>query len=163
MPRRQPAVEAIARLVDSADFERLLRSPSQARTPHFAVHHLPSCPAGPVATARRPLDRELSTIESSVGERPVDDFPEKASVRRLGAVVPKRHARRSVTRSLLKRQVYAAAARHAVSLSGGLWMVRLRAPFDRVTFTSASSTALRLAARAELDSLFQTVVGAQAP
>jgi ribonuclease P protein component len=163
MPRRQPAVEAMTRLVDSADFERLLRSPSRARTPHFAVHHLPSRSGAPGAPLQEPPNRELSTIAAPGGERPVDDLRAEASVKRLGAVVPKRHARRSVTRSLLKRQVYAAGGRHAETLSVGLWIVRLRAPFDRATFASASSTALRVAARAELDSLFQAVVGPQAP
>jgi ribonuclease P protein component len=163
MPRRQPAVEAMTRLVDSADFEQLLRSPSRARTSHFAVHHLPSRSAGLVMPLRRPSDPELSTIASSNGERPVDDFSAEGRVKRLGAVVPKRHARRSVTRSLLKRQVYAAAGRHAGTLAFGLWIVRLRAPFDRATFASASSMALRVAARTELDLLFQAVAGSQAP
>jgi len=72
-------------------------------------------------------------------------------------VVPKRHARRAVTRSLLKRQVYAAGNRHAAALSFGLWIVRLRAPFDRDAFPSASSTVLRDVARNELDALFQSV------
>ena len=36
-------------------------------------------------------------------------------------------------------------------LAGGLWIVRLRAPFDRSRFVSAASTALREVARAELD------------
>ena len=48
----------------------------------------------------------------------------------LGAVVPKRHAPR---------------------LPAGLWVVRLRASFDRTAFPSAASTALRAAARDELD------------
>ena len=69
----------------------------------------------------------------------------------LGAVVPKRHARRAVTRSLLKRQIRAAVERHAGGLPAGLWVVRLRAPFDRHTNRSAASQALRDAARAELD------------
>ncbi len=69
----------------------------------------------------------------------------------LGAVVPKRHARRAVTRSLLKRQMRAAVERHAPRLPAGLWVVRLRAPFDRTAFPSAASTALRAAARDELD------------
>ena len=69
----------------------------------------------------------------------------------LGAVVPKRHARRAVTRSLLKRQIRAAVERHAGGLPAGLWVVRLRAPFDRHTYRSAASQALRDAARAELD------------
>ena len=46
----------------------------------------------------------------------------------LGLVIPKRHARRSVTRSLLKRQIRAAAARRGPNSAQGLWVVRLRAP-----------------------------------
>lgn len=72
----------------------------------------------------------------------------------LGSVVPKRHARRSVTRALLKRQIRAAMARHAEALPPGLWVVRLRAPFAPAQFPSAASDALRQAARSELEQLF---------
>jgi ribonuclease P protein component len=68
-------------------------------------------------------------------------------------VIPKRHAKRSVTRSLLKRQIRAALARHAQALPHGLWLVRLKAPFTTAQFPSAASDALRHAARAELDAL----------
>ena len=71
----------------------------------------------------------------------------------LGSVVPKRHARRAVTRNLIKRQIRATLASHAHELPHGLWVVRLRAPFDRAAFASAASVALRAAARAELDGL----------
>jgi len=153
MPRRQPAVEAIARFVASADFERVLGSRSRASTPHFAVHHLPVVDAAPVGAGARPTADELSTALRETGEFPVDDWPARAA-RKLGVVVPKRHARRAVTRSLLKRQIYAAGARHAASLARGLWIVRLRAPFDRTRFVSAASPALREVARAELEDLF---------
>jgi len=72
----------------------------------------------------------------------------------LGSVIPKRHARRAVTRNLLKRQVRAALARHAGTLPSGLWLVRLKAPFAPASFPSAASDALRVAARGELDTLF---------
>jgi len=68
-------------------------------------------------------------------------------------VVPKRHARRAVTRSLLKRQVHGAFERLAISLPLGLWLVRLRQPFPVAAFPSARSEALRRAARTELDGL----------
>ena len=71
----------------------------------------------------------------------------------LGAVVPKRHARRSVTRTLLKRQIRAIVTSHADALAAGLWVVRLRAPFDRERFASAASDALNCAVRAELQQL----------
>lgn len=154
MPRRQSTVEAMTRVVDSGDFERLLRSPIRARTSHFAVHHVPSAGGAVVAASSTPVRAELSTIVAPVSERPVDDLPAAVALKGLGAIVPKRHARRAVTRSLLKRQIHAAGGRHAAGLPTGLWMVRLRAPFDRQAFPSAASEALRLAARAELDALF---------
>ena len=86
----------------------------------------------------------------------VDDFGEKAIGEGvwLGLVVPKRHARRSVTRSLFKRQIRAALGRHAGLLEAGLWVVRLRAPFTKLKYPSAASEALQRAARAELDGRF---------
>ena len=85
----------------------------------------------------------------------------------LGVVVPKRNAKRAVTRTLLKRQMRNAALRLVdaavlsragheagpAALRSGLWVVRLRAPFDRVRYPSAASDALRGAARAELDAV----------
>ena len=73
----------------------------------------------------------------------------------VGTVVPKRHARRAVTRNLLKRQIHRAVmaqaeAASAAGLPAGLWVVRLRTAFDRKVFSSASSDALRLAAAEEL-------------
>ena len=52
----------------------------------------------------------------------------------LGVLVPKRHARRAVTRSLLKREMRAGVVRQAQRLAPGLWVVRLRAPFDAGSF-----------------------------
>jgi ribonuclease P protein component len=77
----------------------------------------------------------------------------------LGYVVPKRHARRAVTRSLLKRQVRVAFAQHASLLPAGLWLVRLRAPFAVSEFVSARSQALAQAARSELNSLLDRAAG----
>lgn len=72
----------------------------------------------------------------------------------LGLVVPKRHARRAVTRNLIKRQLRAAMQRHATTLPAGLWVVRLRSPFDRAQFTSPASDLLRDTARSEIEQLF---------
>ena len=71
----------------------------------------------------------------------------------IGCVVPKRHARRAVTRSLLKRQIRGLFIQHAGHLPAGQWLVRLRQPFASAQFVSASSDALRRAARDELDGL----------
>lgn len=75
-------------------------------------------------------------------------------------VVPKRHAKRSVTRQLLKRQIRAAFAA-ATGMPPGLWVVRLRSPFDRQKFPSAASDALRQAARAELAQLLDKAKAAK--
>lgn len=72
----------------------------------------------------------------------------------LGMVVPKRHAKRAVTRTLLKRQIKAAMDLQAPALPG-LWVVRLRAPFDRTVYVSAASKALSAVAREELTRVLQ--------
>jgi ribonuclease P protein component len=71
----------------------------------------------------------------------------------VGVVVPKRFAKRSVTRVLIKRQMRAVFAERAVALPSGLWVLRLRSPFDRKAFPSAASDALRAVVRAELGKL----------
>ncbi|HEY1091027.1 MAG TPA: ribonuclease P protein component [Burkholderiaceae bacterium] len=144
----------IGRIVRSADFERVLGAPSRARTSHFAVHHLaarPSSPAKPKSKALSTGQVELSTDLAQDAHRVVDEAPLEGCW--LGYVVPKRHAKRSVTRSLFKRQIRAAFASCGEALPPGLWVVRLRAPFDRKQYPSAASEALGAAARAELAQL----------
>lgn len=75
----------------------------------------------------------------------------------LGTVVPKRHARRATTRNLLKRQIRAVMQAESSHLPAGVWVVRLKAPFDRQQFLSASSEALRSLARSELTAMLQRV------
>ena len=91
-------------------------------------------------------------IHMLVDDAPVMAPPAPVQGRWLGMVVPKRHARRSVTRTLLKRQIRVAFAEGEAAqlLPPGLWVVRLRTGFDRKVFSSASSDALRLAAAEEL-------------
>lgn len=134
-----------------ADFERLLAVRSWMRSAHFAVHHLPQAPAAPLHGVAKLDPEELSTGPAPKCPRPVDDLP---AGHWIGCVVPKRHARRAVTRSLLKRQIRGALQRHVSALPAGLWLVRLRAGFPVAEFVSARSQALASAASAELDGLF---------
>ncbi len=144
----------IARLVRSADFERVLRTRTRASSVHFAVHHVADRPSSPAKPSPKPAEGKLSTGEGSLPALPVDDsVATTLDTLWLGAVLPKRHARRSVTRSLLKRQIRAVVTDHAAALSGGLWVVRLRAPFDKARFASAASDELKRVARAELEGL----------
>lgn len=77
----------------------------------------------------------------------------------LGMVVPKRNARRSVTRNLVKRHIRAAFGERLRRgrLASGAWIVRLRSPLDKKRFLSASSEQLAEAVRMELADLLQRV------
>jgi len=156
----------LGRVVQPQDFQRALSTRPAARSAHFMLHHLNAAPARPgrkagtsVGAGDAPLvpqlSTELSTGSSTEPGALVDDWPEPG--RWLGMVVPKRHARRSVTRTLIKRQVREAMRLHQSGLKPGLWVVRLRAPFDKAQFPSAASDALRSTVRAELTQLFARI------
>jgi ribonuclease P protein component len=72
----------------------------------------------------------------------------------LGALTPKRWAKRAVTRNLIKRQIYEVSALYAQELTPTAHVVRLRAEFDKRHFVSASSVALKQSVRNELTQLF---------
>lgn len=145
----------IGRLVQSADFQRLLAAPMRSRSAHFAVHHLASRPTLSARPSVHPSSTELSTADDPTVASLVDSQP---GGHWLGSVVPKRHARRSVTRNLLRRQIRAVMTEQLGSLPRGLWLVRLRSPFAKEQFVSAASELLRQAARAELHQLFMRAV-----
>ena len=146
----------VGRLVHTADFERVLATPPRSRSAHFAVHHVASGPAPPKRPKPKALTAGLSTGPEKLLPYVVDNSPKEHW---LGSVVPKRHAKRSVTRTLLKRQIRAAMSRHQAALAPGLWLVRLRAPFLREQFPSAASRALRASACDELERLFVRAAG----
>ena len=120
-----------------------------ARTAHFALHRLvlsaetagsaAATPAGPGATpSKASAPQALFALPGTW----------------LGAMVPKRWARRAVTRNAIKRQIYAVADLHAAQLPAAAHVVRLRSTFDRKQFISPSSDVLKQAVRAELVQLF---------
>lgn len=157
----------LGRLLRPADFERVLATPQRLRSPHFALHHVEGVPlparprlprvnadaAMPLSSGDAPdtasLSTELSTGPESIVLPGVDD-----AGRWLGLVVPKRFARRAVTRALLKRQIRDVAAHCGQRLPPGIWVVRLRSPFDPAQFRSAASEPLKAAARGELVAMF---------
>ena len=107
-----------------------------SRSAHFVLHRL-----------------ELETPTGPGSERPQALFAVRDVW--LGALVPKRWARRAVTRSTIKRQMRAVAAAHAGQIPEQTAVViRLRSAFDRKRFISATSDALRVAVRTELEQLF---------
>jgi ribonuclease P protein component len=174
----------LGRIVRPADYVRVLATPLRLRSPHFAVHHLDGRPlplkrpmarvpvvaeeSAPPALAivaihapvTASLSTELSTADTVESLSGVDDSVETPAgpQRWLGLVVPKRHAKRAVTRTLVKRQIRNVAAACAPHLAPGLWVVRQRSPFDPKQYPSAASEALKEAARAELRALFERAV-----
>ncbi len=71
----------------------------------------------------------------------------------LATLVPKRHAKRAVTRNLIRRQMREALRSDAGMPSGSRVLIRLRAPFDGRHYPAAASQALRAAVRQELSTL----------
>lgn len=128
--RRDTALSAVQRLRTRAQFQALLAERPVARTRHFAWHRL----------------RELPPAEWALA--PHGPW--------LGALVPKRWARRAVTRNAIGRQVHALGAARLAALPGA-HLIRLRAAFAPDAFPSASSRALKRAVRAELEQLLAQV------
>ena len=116
-----------------------------SRSAHFVLHRL-ALDATPPATA--PLTGPGS-------ERPQALFAVQDTW--IGALVPKRWAKRAVTRNAIKRQIYNVSSEFETRLAPSAHVVRLRAGFDRQQFISASSDRLKLAVRTELQQLFGRV------
>lgn len=131
-------------LCSPAAFDAVLSRRPVARTEHFLLHHRPSADPAPERNATK-----LSTGQTLMETGSVDEWLGWSG----GFVVPKRHARRSVTRTLIRRQMRVALDPARSALPPGDWVVRLRQPFDPKQFPSAASDALRRAVRTELEQL----------
>lgn len=71
-------------------------------------------------------------------------------------MVPKRWARRAVTRNLVKRQIYTLAQEHLRAEQAWAYVVRLRQGFAASAFSSASSLPLKHLVSQQLLSLFSS-------
>jgi len=121
----------VQHLLHKSQFDAVLGTRSHlskvARTEHFFVHRLQISP------------EHAHLFKPDVaGDAPAW----------VGVMSPKRFAKRAVTRNLIKRQIYALA--RELSLAPAAYVVRLKAPFAKDQFKSASSQALKRAVRAEL-------------
>ena len=114
-----------------------------SRTAHFALHRVPLDAQPP---ASEPTGPESSTQALFVVQ---DSW--------IGALVPKRWAKRAVTRNAIKRQIYTVSLGLEPPLPQAAHVVRLRTAFDRKQFVSATSEALKQAVRGELHELFAKV------
>ena len=121
------------RLKSRQQFQVVMAGAPVAKTPHFALH---STGLGHASDARLLF--------------PVADTW-------LGVLLPKRWARRAVTRNAIRRQIYETARTMAPDLPQVALVVRLRSEFSRKQFLSATSDVLKRAVRAELELLLGRV------
>ena len=128
-----------------------------SRTAHFALHRL-VLSAGSSPAASTPSSGP-GPLLSEQGPQALFAVPGVW----LGAMVPKRWARRAVTRNAIKRQIYTVGATFEGHLPQAAHVVRLRTAFDRKQFVSATSDALKVAVRAELTLLMDRVAVKSAP
>jgi len=126
----------VLRLKTRPQFQAVLSGKTLSRTAHFALH------------------RADLVLDAPSGDVPQQPLFSHACVW-LGAMVPKRWAKRAVTRNAIKRQIYSVSVQFEPHLDCAAHVVRLRAGFDRKQFFSATSEVLKLAVRAELLSLFE--------
>ena len=130
-----------------------------SRTPHFVLHRAsldaPPVPApGPGSPRPAPLAAPPDSVAGRESERRPVLFARRDEPW-IGAVVPKRWAKRAVTRNGIKRQIYNLSASFESRLPAAAHVVRLRMDFARKEFPSAWSDALKAAVRAELLQLFE--------
>lgn len=125
----------VQRLKTRAQFQAVMAGMTVARTEHFVLHRCGLDEHAGTPTPRRPL------------------WPVAQAW--IGTVVPKRWARRAVTRNAIRRQVFLAAERMEASLGLAAHVVRLRTAFDVTQYPSARSKALLHAVRGELEQLLQ--------
>ena len=131
-----------AHLKTRAEFDAVFAGIVVAKSAHFVLHFVPHI-------VPKPYRKDMSPqgLDAALPERkPAPNNPSLV----VGAVLPKRWAKRAVTRNTLKRQIYVVSESLASRLMPGCYIVRLRAGFSRTEFISASSDALKRAVRAEL-------------
>jgi ribonuclease P protein component len=133
----------VQRLKTRAQFQAVMAGATVSRTAHFALHRL-GLPAAEAA------------LTGSRVEGPAALFPIRPASPEpwIGVLIPKRWAKRAVTRNAIKRQIYTVSQDFETQLPAAAHVVRLRAGFDRTQFVSATSDALKRAVRGELQELF---------
>ena len=115
-----------------------MAGPIVAKTVHFALHR--------------------NTLNAKVPPKSPNDAPLTAVLFGvedvwIGAMAPKRWAKRAVTRNTIKRQIYSVSADFSGQLIAAAFVVRLRCAFDKKKFPSATSEPLRQTVRAEIHEL----------
>lgn len=126
------------RLKTRPQFQAVLAGSTVARTTHFALH-------------RNALDAKAVQAKPGASSDAPGLFPVQTTW--MGAMVPKRWARRAVTRNTIKRQIYTVSDDFSPQYPQAAYVVRLRREFSRKEFVSATSEQLKQAVRVELQAL----------
>ena len=134
------------RLKTRPQFQAVLAGTIVAKTPHFVLHRN-------VLAAKAVPNRSGKQVDAPVLFREQDMW--------IGAMVPKRWAKRAVTRNAIKRQIYTVSAEFSHLYPQAAFVVRLRSSFSRTEFVSAVSDLLKQAIQTEVQALMQA--GALAP
>lgn len=124
-----------------------------SRTPHFALHRVALQPNSEPSSAPKAAANSQE-MASQAGSQDLSKPLFAVQDTWLGVIVPKRWAKRAVTRNTIKRQIYAVSTASGCAMPVAAHVVRLRAGFDRAEFISATSDKLKIAVRAELQQLF---------
>ncbi|MDP1998783.1 MAG: ribonuclease P protein component [Rhodoferax sp.] len=135
------------RLKTRSQFQAALAGGTVARTNHFALH----CVLLPIAL------NSQKVIEAEQPSRVAVSLFSAYGVW-MGAMVPKRWAKRAVTRNAIKRQIYNVSQEFEAALPMAAHVVRLRSGFDKTHFISATSDALKAEVNQELRQLFTRAV-----
>ena len=125
------------RLKTRAQFKAVLNGEMVAKTSHFALHRIA-------------FDAACLAIFPSVSASLLSGDGVW-----LGAMAPKRCAKRAVTRNAIKRQIYTVIPSLIFDGAQAAYLVRLRREFSRKEYPSAGSVALKTTVRTELDALMQ--------
>lgn len=125
------------RLKTRAQFQAVLAGSIIAKTSHFALH-------------RNWLDAKTASSQTD-GKASLFHSQDMW----IGAMVPKRWAKRAVTRNAIKRQIYTVSADFSQMYPQAAFVVRLRSGFARKEFISAVSEQLKQAVRDEIQILMQ--------
>jgi len=131
----------VQRLKTRAQFQAVLAGKIVAKTAHFALHrHTLEAKAVPTRPGNLVQPSPLLFCSQDMW---------------VGAMVPKRWAKRAVTRNAIKRQIYTVSADVSPSYPQAAFVIRLRCGFPRSEFVSAVSDQLKEAVRAEVQALMQ--------
>jgi ribonuclease P protein component len=130
----------VQRLRTRSQFQAVLTGGIVARTAHFAMHRA-DLSATAVDSKTAPAAKRSTSTQGSMC---------------IGAQVPKRLAKRAVTRNAIKRQIYSIGTDFQSNLPAAAHVIRLRADFDSRQFYSANSDRLKSLVREELQQLFKS-------